>query len=117
MSDKPIENAGGADGPGGMDADLLKGMTFVITGSLEHFENRKQLQELIADLGGKASGSVSSKTSFLINNDTQSGSSKNKKAKETSTPDVINLGAPPPAGFEYGPGPDPDNVENDNDTL
>ena len=42
---------------------------------------------------------------------------KNKKAKETSTPDVINLGAPPPAGFEYGPGPDPDNVENDNDTL
>lgn len=42
---------------------------------------------------------------------------KNKKAKETSTPDVINLGAPPPAGFEYGPGPNPDNVENDNDTL
>ena len=85
-SELEFENAGGADGPGGMDADLLKGMTFVITGSLEHFENRKQLQELIADLGGKASGSVSSKTSFLINNDTQSGSSKNKKAKELGVP-------------------------------
>ncbi|RAP50242.1 MAG: hypothetical protein BZ138_06835 [Methanosphaera sp. rholeuAM270] len=65
---------------------IFEGMTFVITGSLSHFSNRKELQELITDLGGKAAGSVSAKTTYLINNDTQSSSSKNKKAKELGVP-------------------------------
>ena len=63
-------------------SDELAGKIFVITGSLEHFENRDALKEYIESLGGKTSGSVSSKTSYLINNDINSGSSKNKKAKE-----------------------------------
>lgn len=60
----------------------LTGLIFVITGSLEHFENRDQLKELIEDQGGKTTGSVTSKTNYLINNDILSNSSKNKKAKE-----------------------------------
>lgn len=64
----------------------LEGMTFVITGSVEHFENRKALQEAIEAQGGKATGSVTSKTTYLINNDTTSNSSKNKKAKELGVP-------------------------------
>lgn len=59
----------------------LEGKTFVITGSLNHFANRDELKKLIEDRGGKVAGSVSSKTSYLINNDVTSGSSKNKKAK------------------------------------
>ena len=59
----------------------LKGKVFVITGSLNHFSNRKELQELIEQKGGKVTGSVTGKTDYLINNDTASGSSKNKKAK------------------------------------
>ena len=58
------------------------GMTFVITGSVEHFANRKALQQEIENRGGKATGSVTSKTTYLINNDSASNSSKNKKAKE-----------------------------------
>lgn len=64
----------------------LEGMVFVITGSVEHFENRKALQEAIEAQGGKATGSVTSKTTYLINNDTTSNSSKNKKAKELGVP-------------------------------
>lgn len=64
----------------------LTGMTFVITGSLEHFSNRKELQELIESLGGKAAGSVSAKTTYLINNDTTSNSTKNKTAKALGIP-------------------------------
>jgi len=63
-------------------SDSFVGKVFVITGSLEHFTNRNELKELIEKNGGKVSGSVSSKTNFLINNDTASNSSKNKKAKE-----------------------------------
>ena len=63
-------------------SDSFAGKVFVITGSLEHFTNRNELKELIENNGGKVSGSVSSKTNFLINNDTASNSSKNKKAKE-----------------------------------
>ncbi|MBR2511685.1 MAG: NAD-dependent DNA ligase LigA [Firmicutes bacterium] len=63
-------------------SDQLAGKTFVITGSLNHFDNRDALKEYIESLGGKTSGSVSGKTSYLINNDINSGSSKNKKAKE-----------------------------------
>ena len=66
-------------GKGGED---LAGMTFVVTGSLQHFEGRRQLKELIEARGGKVSSSVSSNTDYLINNDVTSGSSKNKKAHE-----------------------------------
>lgn len=68
-----------------MEQDL-KDKTFVITGSLEHFTNRDELKKLIEDRGGKVSGSVSAKTTYLINNDTMSNSSKNKKAKELGIP-------------------------------
>ena len=60
----------------------LKGMTFVITGEIHHFKNRKELQEYIESQGGRVAGSVSGSTSFLINNDIESTSGKNKKAKE-----------------------------------
>lgn len=60
----------------------LDGKIFVITGSLQHFANRNELKNLIESKGGKVTGSVTSKTSYLINNDTMSNSSKNKKAKE-----------------------------------
>jgi len=62
--------------------DKLSGKVCVITGSLQHFSNRNELKEIIEKNGGKVSGSVSSKTNYLINNDTASNSSKNKKAKE-----------------------------------
>ena len=64
----------------------LNGKVFVITGKLEHFANRDTLVEKIEKLGGKVSGSVSAKTSFLINNDVTSTSGKNKKAKELNVP-------------------------------
>ncbi|WP_269477107.1 NAD-dependent DNA ligase LigA [Hominibacterium faecale] len=62
------------------------GKTFVITGSLNHYENRDALKAVIESRGGKAAGSVSKKTDYLINNDNQSTSSKNKKAKELGVP-------------------------------
>ena len=64
----------------------LAGKTFVITGSLNHFPNRNALKELIESRGGKTTGSVTSRTSYLINNDTASGSSKNRKARELGIP-------------------------------
>lgn len=64
----------------------LSGQIFVITGSLEHFTNRNALKERIEELGGKVTGSVTSKTSYLINNDIMSNSSKNRKAKELNIP-------------------------------
>ena len=64
----------------------LEKKTFVITGSLEHFANRDEAKEKIESLGGKVAGSVSSKTDYLVNNDINSGSSKNKKAKELGIP-------------------------------
>ena len=67
----------------------LSGLTFVITGSLEHFANRDEAKEKIESLGGKVSGSVSAKTSYLVNNDITSTSGKNKKAKELNIP-IIN---------------------------
>lgn len=65
---------------------ILEGKKFVITGSVEHFANRSEAKEFIESLGGKVTGSVTAKTDFLINNDTQSASSKNKKAKELNIP-------------------------------
>ena len=64
----------------------LSGLTFVITGSLETYPNRDALKSEIENRGGKVSGSVSSKTGYLINNDPMSNSSKNKKAKELGIP-------------------------------
>lgn len=64
----------------------MTGLSFVITGSLTHFENRNELKDLIEARGGKVTGSVTGKTTALINNDVASTSSKNKKAKELGIP-------------------------------
>ena len=78
------------------EAAVFAGMTFVITGMVEHFANRKELQAAIEARGGKATGSVTAKTTYLINNDVTSNSSKNKKAKELGIPiiseqDFLNM--------------------------
>ena len=62
------------------------GMNFVITGSVEHFANRNEVKVLIESKGGKVTGSVTSKTNYLINNNVESTSSKNKKAKDLGIP-------------------------------
>ena len=64
----------------------LDGKQFVITGSVNHFANRAELKEYIEQRGGKVTGSVTSKTDYLINNDVTSNSSKNKKARELEIP-------------------------------
>ena len=74
----------------------FSGMNFVITGSLAHFTNRNELKALIEEKGGKVTGTVTSKTSYLINNDTTSTTSKNKKARELGIPiiseeDFLNM--------------------------
>ena len=71
---------------GGEEEQVLEGKVFVITGSVEHFANRAELKEVIEAKGGKVTGSVTSKTDYLINNDTASASSKNKKARELNVP-------------------------------
>ena len=68
------------------EAQIFEGMTFVITGSVEHFKNRGEIKAEIEKRGGKATGSVTSKTTYLINNDANSTSSKNRKAKELGIP-------------------------------
>lgn len=65
---------------------IFAGVNFVITGSVEHFANRGEVKELIESLGGKVTGSVTSKTNYLINNDVTSTSSKNKKANDLGIP-------------------------------
>ncbi len=67
-------------------AQAFSGKNFVITGSMTHFSNRGEVKELIEAKGGKVTGSVTSKTDYLINNDVQSTSSKNKKARELGIP-------------------------------
>ena len=69
-----------------MNQMIFEGKTFVITGSVNHFKNRNEIKALIESKGGKVAGSVSSKTHYLINNDAESASSKNKKAKELGIP-------------------------------
>ncbi len=64
----------------------MEGLTFVITGSVERFKNRNEVKAVIEEFGGKVTGSVTSKTNYLINNDNTSSSSKNKKAKELGIP-------------------------------
>ncbi len=76
--------------------EQIAGKTFVITGSLKHFANRDALKAEIQNAGGKAAGSVSAKTDFLINNDNKSSSSKNKKAIQLGIPiiteeDFLNM--------------------------
>lgn len=69
------------------ETDLrLQGMSFVVTGSVHHFANRSKVKEAIEARGGKVTGTVTSRTSYLINNDKTSASSKNKKAKELGIP-------------------------------
>ena len=68
------------------EEQIFLGKTFVITGSVEHFNNRGEVKELIEKKGGKVAGSVSGKTDYLINNDLASTSGKNKKAKELGVP-------------------------------
>ena len=75
--EKPAENS---------SAQIFEGMNFVITGSVEHFANRNEVKAVIEARGGKVTGSVTGKTNYLINNDTTSNSSKNKKAKELNIP-------------------------------
>lgn len=75
---------------------IFEGSTFVITGSVNHFANRDELKSYIEKLGGKVAGSVSAKTSYLINNDVTSTSSKNKKAQSLNVPiisedDFLNM--------------------------
>lgn len=65
---------------------IFAGMNFVVTGSVERFANRGELKEYIESFGGKVTGSVTGKTNYLINNDTASTSSKNKKARELGIP-------------------------------
>lgn len=67
-------------------SDKLNGINFVITGDVTHFKNRNELKSLIESLGGKVTGTVTTKTNYLINNDNMSSSSKNKKAKELNIP-------------------------------
>jgi len=74
---EPEEESGG---------NQMEGLSFVITGSLVHFPNRNALKSLIEGQGGKVTGSVTRKTDYLINNDSASNSSKNKKAKELQIP-------------------------------
>ncbi len=68
------------------EEQIFAGVNFVITGSVEHFANRGEVKELIESMGGKVTGSVTSKTNYLINNNAASTSSKNKKANELGIP-------------------------------
>lgn len=68
------------------EAQIFENMNFVITGSVEHFANRNEVKAVIESKGGKVTGSVTSKTNYLINNDIESTSSKNKKARELGVP-------------------------------
>ena len=71
---------------GKVDTGVLDGKVFVITGSLTHFENRDKLVEYIESLGGKVIKAISSNVDYLINNDVNSTSTKNRKAKELEIP-------------------------------
>ena len=64
------------------DNNAISGLTFVVTGDVEKFKNRRELSDFIERKGGKVTGSVTGKTDYLINNDLTSNSGKNKKAKE-----------------------------------
>jgi DNA ligase (NAD+) len=84
--DSPDAETSPETGSAAAGADPIAGKTFVVTGKVFHFPNRDALKELIADRGGKVTGSVSAKTDYLINNDVTSTSSKNKKAAQLGIP-------------------------------
>ena len=63
-----------------------EGLTFVITGDVHHYKNRDEFKAYVEAAGGKVTGSVTSKTNFLVNNDVRSTSSKNRKAQELGIP-------------------------------
>ncbi|MCL2500585.1 MAG: NAD-dependent DNA ligase LigA [Defluviitaleaceae bacterium] len=85
-------SASGTDSAG-LPAELpLSGLTFVITGEVNRYKNRKELQDFIESQGGKVTGSVTAKTSYLINNDAASTSGKNKKAAELGVPVLTEEG-------------------------
>lgn len=71
------------------DSQKFAGVNFVITGSVEHFANRAEVKAEIEKRGGKVTGSVTSKTNYLINNDVNSTSSKNKKARDLRSSDYF----------------------------
>ena len=79
-----IENAeANANDEGSSEGgNAISGLTFVVTGDVEKFKNRRELSDFIESKGGKVTGSVTGKTDYLINNDLTSNSGKNKKAKE-----------------------------------
>ena len=77
----PVETTTASD-----DRAKLSGLTFVVTGKVENFENREAIHSFIEEYGGKTAGSVSKNTSYLVNNDVTSTSGKNKKAKELGIP-------------------------------
>ena len=71
---------------GSSDVQIFEGVTFCVTGSVNIYKNRKEVETIIEQKGGKLTKSVTSKTTYLINNDITSNSSKNKKAKELNIP-------------------------------
>ena len=79
--EKSAENDQNTEGDDEVN-NAIAGLTFVITGDVEKFKNRRELSEFIESKGGKVTGSVTGKTNYLINNDVTSNSGKNKKAKE-----------------------------------
>jgi DNA ligase (NAD+) len=97
-----------AEAPEPAGGGLFDGLTFVITGSLARYPNRNALKDLIESLGGKVTGSVTSKTNYLINNDRLSGSAKNKAARSLGVAVIdedrfaawTESGVPPPDAAE-----------------
>jgi DNA ligase (NAD+) len=73
---EPVDTSGGS----------CAGLTFVITGDVHYFKNRNEFKAYVESQGGKVAGSVSGKTSFLVNNDVESTSSKNRKARDLGVP-------------------------------
>lgn len=82
LKEVDIERIEPVSGSGGR----CKGLTFVITGEVHHYRNRDEFKAYVESEGGKVTGSVTKKTSYLVNNDTESTSSKNRKAGELSIP-------------------------------
>lgn len=81
-----VRNVAIANDKDDISSDKLSGKLFVITGSLNHYKNRDELKNILETNGAKVGNSISSKTSYLINNDINSNSSKNKKAKQLNIP-------------------------------
>ena len=81
-----LEFESSAEEAAGTETQNLAGLTFVITGSVYQYKNRDEFKASVESRGGKVAGSVSKKTSYLVNNDSESASSKNRKAKDLGIP-------------------------------